>query len=74
MLKANSNVKVKSDSVDARTLAELLRVDLIPKASKIPRHKRDLRVLSRTRLRLIAQRTRIQNQVKATCKRYNANL
>ena len=74
MLKAISYAKVKTDSVDARTLAELLRVDLIPKASKIPRHQRDLRELTRTRLRLVAQRTRIQNQVKATCKRYNADL
>ena len=56
MLKAISYAKVKTDSVDARTLAELLRVDLIPKASKIPRHQRDLRELTRTRLGLVAQR------------------
>ena len=74
MLKAISYAKVKTDAVDARTLAELLRVGLIPKAWQVERYQRDLRELTRSRLRLIERRTGIQNQIKATCKKYNADL
>ena len=56
MLKAISYAKVKTDSVDARTLAELLRVGLIPEAHQCRREQRDLRELTRGRLRMIERR------------------
>lgn len=71
MLKAISYAKVKTDSVDARTLAELLRVNLIPVAWKTSKRRRELRELTRGRLRLIHRRTRIQNQVSSICSKYN---
>src|SRR5690625_1380111 len=71
MLKAISYAKVKTDSVDARTLAELLRVNLIPVAWKTSKRRRELRELTRGRLRLIHHRTRIQNQVSSICSKYN---
>ncbi|MCH2450644.1 MAG: transposase [Gracilimonas sp.] len=43
MLKAISYAKVKTDTVDARTLAELLRVGLIPEAHMQMGTQRDLR-------------------------------
>jgi len=58
MLKAISYAKVKTDSVDARTLAELLRVGLIPEAHQCRRDQRDLRELTRGRLRMIVRRSR----------------
>jgi len=50
MLKAISYAKVKTDSVNARTLADLLRVGLIPEAHQCRRDQRDLRELNRGRL------------------------
>ncbi|HEX9563871.1 MAG TPA: transposase [Gemmatimonadaceae bacterium] len=43
-LKAISSAKVKTDAVDAATLAQLLRVDLIPEAHMISPALRETRV------------------------------
>ncbi len=56
-LKAISYAKVKTDKVDAHTLASLLRLGLIPKAHKISRSLRDLRDTMRARLRMVHKRT-----------------
>ncbi len=56
-LKAISYAKVKTDKVDAQTLAKLLRLGLIPKAHKISRSLRDLRDTMRARLRMVHKRT-----------------
>lgn len=56
-LKAISYAKVKTDKVDSRTLATLLRQDLIPRAHKIDRSLRGLRDTMRARLRLVQKRT-----------------
>ncbi|HYW95715.1 MAG TPA: transposase [Bacteroidales bacterium] len=47
MVKAISYAKVKTDKVDAKTLAELLRVGLIPEAYQIRADQRELRELTR---------------------------
>ncbi|WP_169332224.1 hypothetical protein [Gracilimonas tropica] len=52
MLKAINHTKVKTESVDARTLAKLLRVGLIPEARQCHRDRRDLRELTRAQLRV----------------------
>jgi transposase len=41
--KAIAAARVKSDAVDARTLAHLLRADLLPEAYVAPRELRQLR-------------------------------
>jgi len=51
MVKAISYAKVKTDKVDAKTLAELLRADLIPEAHQAAPQRRALRELTRGRLR-----------------------
>src|SRR5215207_3633838 len=43
--KAIASARVKTDAVDARTLAHLLRADLLPEAYVAPRELRDLRDL-----------------------------
>jgi transposase len=43
--KAIASARVKTDAVDARTLAHLLRADLLPEAYIAPRELRDLRDL-----------------------------
>jgi hypothetical protein len=71
MLKAISYAKVKTDSVDARTLAELLRVGLIPEAHQCRRDQRDLRELTRGRLRMIERRSSLQSSLWQLAAKYN---
>src|SRR6056297_3132299 len=71
MLKAISYAKVKTDAVDARTLAELLRVGLIPEAHKCRRDQRDLRELTRGRLRMIERRSSLQSSLWQLAAKYN---
>lgn len=71
MLKAISYAKVKTDSVDAHTLAELLRVGLIPEAHQCHRDQRDLRELTRARLRMIGRRSGLQSSLWQLAAKYN---
>jgi transposase len=60
----------KTDPLDARGLATLLRNGTLPSVW-IPAAKlRDLRALMRTRLALVAQRTTIKNRIVAAVNRY----
>lgn len=52
---------VKTDRLDARALAILLRGDLIPRAYLAPREIRDLRALVRHRLKLVRLRAVVRN-------------
>jgi len=54
---------VKTDAVDATTLAQLLRRDLIPEAHLISPELREPRDLRRQRLVLVAKRPRCRNAV-----------
>jgi transposase len=62
-VKAIAHAKVKTDQVDARTLADLLRADLIPGAYIPPREIRQLRELLRARYAWTTQRTRAKNRI-----------
>jgi transposase len=63
--KAIASARVKTDAVDARTLAHLLRTDLLPEAYIAPRELRDLRDLLRQRFVLTQMRTALKNRVHA---------
>src|SRR3954453_9977316 len=63
--KAIAAARVKTDAVDARTLAQLLRADLLPEAYIAPRELRDLRDLLRQRFVLTQMRTALKNRVHA---------
>ena len=63
--KAIASARVKTDAVDARTLAQLLRADLLPEAYIAPRDLRDLRDLLRQRFVLTQMRTALKNRVHA---------
>ena len=56
---------MKTDAVDARTLAHLLRADLLPEAYVAPRELRDQRDLLRQRVVLTHMRTALKNRVHA---------
>jgi hypothetical protein len=63
--KAISAGQVKNDSVDARTLAHLLRTQLLPEAWIAPTQVRERRRLARTRTSLVRIRSRLRCQVHA---------
>jgi transposase len=63
--KAIASARVKTDSVDALTLAHLLRTDLLPEAYIAPREVRDLRDLLRHRVALTQMRSALKNRVHA---------
>lgn len=63
--KAIASARVKTDAVDARTLAHLLRTDLLPEAYIAPRELRDLRDLLRHRVALTRMRSALKQRVGA---------
>lgn len=63
--KAIASARIKTDKIDATTLAQLLRNDYLPRSYIAPREIRDLRELLRNRAYLVRIRTRIKNKVHA---------
>ena len=51
--KAIASARIKSDSVDARILAHLLRADLIPESYVPSKEMREMRCLVRHRLSIV---------------------
>lgn len=70
-LKAIAYAKVKTDAVDALTMAQVLRLGFIPEAHQISQQRRGLRDLLRHRLRLVETRTRLQTQAQAILLKFN---
>lgn len=70
-LKAIAYAKVKTDKVDSLTLSLLLRMNMIPEAHQITGTKRNLRDLTRARLRLTQKRTSCINSVDRILEKFN---
>jgi transposase len=70
-IKAISYAKVKTDAVDAATLAQLLRSDLVPEAHMVSAEWREARDLLRARLQLVGQQTRCKNALQGLLAQYN---
>jgi len=70
-LKAISYAKVKTDKVDSKTLAHLLRVDMVPAAHQISPSLRGLRDLMRARLKMVQKNTSCQNSIHRLLAKYN---
>jgi len=66
--------RLKTDRVDARVLAQLLRADFLPEAYLAPREVRDLRMQLRHRQGMIKDRTMLKNRVHALLIRHNIQL
>jgi transposase len=62
---------VKTDSVDAGTLADLLRADLVPRAHIPTQETRKLKEMVRQRLFLVRLRTMLKNRIHALLDRYH---
>jgi transposase len=63
--KAIASARLKNDKVDAATLAQLLRADLLPEAWIAPLQIRRQRALLRHRCQLVRLRTLLRNRVHA---------
>jgi len=63
--KAIASARLKNDKVDAATLAQLLRADLLPEAWIAPPEVRQLRAMLRHRVQLVRLRTLLRNRVHA---------
>jgi transposase len=63
--KAIASARLKDDKVDARTLAHLLRADLLPEAWLAPQAVRDQRALLRHRAALVRMATMLKNRIHA---------
>src|SRR4030067_74042 len=68
--KAIASAKVKTDKLDARILAHLLRADLIAESYVPPGNVREMRALVRHRLSLVQMRTMVKNKVTAITDKY----
>ena len=63
--KAIASARLKNDKVDAATLAQLLRADLLPEAWIAPANVRQLRALLRHRISLVRLGTQLRNRIHA---------
>ena len=63
--RAIASARVKTDAIDAKTLAHLLRTGFLPEAYIAPRDLRDLRELLRHRATLTRMRSAVKNRVHA---------
>lgn len=62
---------MKTDALDAATLAQLLRSDLIPEAHLVSAEWREARVLLRARLQLVRQQVRGKDAITGLLAPYN---
>lgn len=63
--KAIAYAKVKTDKIDARTLADLLRANLLPQSYVPPKEIRALRNLCRERISIVRERTKWMSRIRA---------
>lgn len=70
-LKAISYAKVKTDAVDALTLAQLLRMGYVPEAHQLPPAYRALRDLLRQRMVMEHKRTNIIQRIASILAQFN---
>jgi len=69
-LKAIAETRIKTDKIDATTLAELLRCDLIPRAHISSPQARVIKRLLRHRIFLVRIRTMVKNRIHDLLDRY----
>jgi len=70
-VRAIAAARVKTDKIDATTLAHLARADLLPTAYAPPIETRELRDLVRHRSKLVRERTRHKNRIHTVLSKYN---
>ncbi len=73
-LEAISSSETKTDSIDARTLAHLLRTGFVPESYVPPKDIRELRDKTRLRAKLGDERTRMKGKIRAELEKYRIDL
>jgi transposase len=73
-VRAIAESRLKTDRIDARILAQLLRTEFLPEAYLAPADLRNQRMLLRHREGLVRARTSVKNRVHALLARYNIHL
>lgn len=73
-VKAIAEARLKNDHVDARTLAHLLRTDLVPESYVPPPEVRELRELVRYRASLVRSQTRLKGRLRWLLAKRNLRL
>lgn len=68
-VKAIASAKIKTDTIDARTLAQLKRVDLLPASFVPPKHVREVRSIVRHRASMVRQRSHLKHCIHAVLHR-----
>ena len=63
--KAIASARIKTDSIDAKTLCDLLRANLIPQAYIAPVETLDNREIGRARISLVHDQTMLKNRIHA---------
>ena len=64
-VKAIASARIKTDSIDAGVLADLLRADLLPESYHAPQHVRDWKEEVRLRMSLVRLRVQVKNKIHA---------
>lgn len=64
-VKAIASARIKTDSIDAKTLADLLRADLMPASYHAPKEVRDWKAVVRLRMSLVRLRVQVKNKIHA---------
>jgi len=70
-LKAISYAKVKTDAIDAHTLAQLLRMGFVPEAHQLPPEYRAMRDLLRQRMVMEHKRTNLMLRITSILAKFN---
>jgi transposase len=70
-VKAIASARIKTDSIDAATLCDLLRGNLIPQSYIAPQETLDNRELARCRISLVHDQTMTKNRVSAIMRKDN---
>jgi transposase len=70
-LKAISYAKVKTDAIDAHTLAQLLRMGFVPEAHQLPPEYRAMRDLLRQRMVMEHKRTSLMQHITSMLVKFN---
>lgn len=73
-LKAISYAKVKTDAVDAQTLAQLLRMGYVPEAHQLPPEYRAMRDLLRQRMVMEHKRTNMIQRIASILAQFNIHV
>ena len=73
-MKIISETSTKTDTIDARKIADMARIDMIPACYVASASARDNRQLLRHRISLVQDRTRMVNRIRSLLDKYDIKI